>query len=130
MAQDTLARAESEHTLVTHWFLTPEDASVNADPHFGSDARTVRFLGVAFPTLVDQLGASAAVVVLPWGLTGGEPSLTVVAVRAGEPARVQTRRLTRLGDENGAPGPPFWRLESAPVAPPSELAAVAARLTP
>jgi hypothetical protein len=127
IAELSLARAESELRLVTHWFLTPEDDSVNADDHFGSDERTLRFLGVALPTLIDQLDAEAAVVVLPWGLDGSAPTLTVIGVGFGEPARVETRALTRLTAAAGD-GPPYWRLGSDRLKPPADLAAVASGL--
>ncbi len=135
IAAATLASAESERKLVTHWLLTPGDADVNADDHFGSDERTLRFLGVVLPTLIDQLAAVAAVVAVPWGLDGSAPSLTVVGVGFGAPACVESRWLRRADaagpvgarSPEGA-GPPFWRLEPDPVAPPPELAAVAAGL--
>jgi hypothetical protein len=122
MAEATLASADSERRLVTHWFLTGEDDSVNSDDHFGSDERTLRFLGMALPTLIDQLGATLAVVALPWDLEGGSPTLTVIAVTAGAATAVQARALRRLQDQSG---PPFWRLSSDVVEAPARLVAVA-----
>jgi hypothetical protein len=127
IAELSLSRAEHELRLVTHWFLTADDDSVNVDDHFGSEERTLRFLGVALPTLIEQLDAEAAVVVLPWGLDGPQPSLTVVGVGFGEPGQFDTRALTRLAAAAGD-GPPFWRLESERLETPSQLAAVAAGL--
>jgi hypothetical protein len=152
IAEATLAAAGSELTLVTHWFQTGHDDSVNADEHFGSNARTLRFLGVALPTLIDQLGASSAVVAVPWDVEAAAAgptveaapvhlsvestatslrietpaaSLTVVAIGAGAAPRVETRALTRLA---AAAGPPFWRLEPGPAEPPAQLARTASRL--
>lgn len=126
MAEATLASAGSERALVTHWFVTGEDDGVNTDDHFGSDERTLRFLGVALPTLIDQLRASVAVVAVPWNVDGAAPSLSVVAVAAGAEAAVETRALTRLSAAE--PGPPFWRLEPGRVTPPPQLAAIASGL--
>ena len=121
IAESTLVRAASELTLVTHWFQTGEDDSVNADDHFGSDERTLRFVTVALPTLIDQLNASMAVVAVPWELDGVAPSLSVVAVVLGQPAGLATRTLTRTGT---GPEPPFWRLEPDAREPPAQLARV------
>jgi hypothetical protein len=126
VAEATLAVADSELRLVTHWFQTGQDDSVNADDHFGSDERTLRFLGVALPTLVDQLGASAAVVAVPWEISTLAASLTVVALAPGAATRIETRALTRL---DGEPGAPFWRLEPGPARAPAQLAATASRLS-
>jgi hypothetical protein len=145
IAEATLSGAGSALELVTHWFLTPGEgaqanpdgigrpdsagpdrAGVNADDHFGSDERTLRFLAVALPTLIDQLGARLAVVALPWGLGGCSPTLTVIGVEAGALVGMQTRALGRLTPASS--GPPFWRLSPNSVSTPAELAAVAASL--
>jgi hypothetical protein len=125
IAESTLATAASELTLVTHWFQTGEDDSVNADDHFGSDERTLRFLTVALPTLIDQLNASMAVVAVPWELESPAVSLSVLAIVPGAPAVLATRTLTRL--EAGVGGP-FWRLEPGPRTSPAQLALVASAL--
>jgi hypothetical protein len=126
IAGATLATAESELTLVTHWFETGEDDSVNADDHFGSNERTLRFLGVVLPTLIDQLGARMAVVAVPFDLDDASPSLSVIALASGGPAALATRPLTRLPAESG---PPFWRLEPELRDPPPQLTRVAGALT-
>lgn len=126
IAEATLAGADSERRLVTHWFLTPEDAAVNVDDHFGSDERTLRFLGVVLPTLIGQLDARLAVVALPWGLESDAATLTVIGLGSGVPARLQTRTLDRVNAELVAP--PFWRLGAATVRTPEALAAVATAL--
>ena len=125
MAEATLAGAASAEVLVTHWFRAPGDDSVNADAHFGSDERTLRFLAVALPTLVDQLEATHAIVAVPWGLGTPGATLTVLALAPGGPASVASRAL-RL--RPGAQAAPFWTLGSGPAAVPEEIAAVAALL--
>jgi hypothetical protein len=128
-AQTTLAEADSERRLVTHWFRTGVDDSVNSDDHFGSNERTLRFLGVALPTLINQLGATAAAVALPWDVSeGSAPSLTVVVLRAATNPAFETRGLTRLTAGPG-PGPPYWRLETDRINSPAQLAATATGLS-
>jgi hypothetical protein len=111
--------------LVTHWFVTPDDASVNADAHFGSDARTERFLGVVVPTLIDQLEASLVSVSLPWGLDSTSPLLVLVSILPGEPAMIEARALERAV---GARTAPWWTLGERRKAPPAELSEIAAHL--
>ena len=125
MAATTLATAASERTLVTHWFRTGSDDSVNADEHFGSNERTLRFVAVALPTLLQQLAASAAIVVVPWDLEHDEPTLSVLAITAGMPTAIATRAITHLG----ASAAPFWRLEPVERRPPAQLAAIASALS-
>src|ERR1700753_4284647 len=80
LAERQLAGARGEFALVTHWFVTPEDSSVNSDEHFGSDARTARFLGVVVPTLIRQLDASLVSVSVPWALEGTAPLLVLISL--------------------------------------------------
>jgi hypothetical protein len=125
IVRERLAVAPSELTLVTHWFVTPEDSAVHGDEHFGSDARTARFLGVVVPTLADQLGASLVSVAVPWGLGGETPLLVLVSALPGEAARIEARLLRRV---TGAVTAPWWTLGEEQVAPPDELAEIAAQL--
>ncbi|HET9074686.1 MAG TPA: hypothetical protein VFN48_08920 [Solirubrobacteraceae bacterium] len=125
MAEATLAGAASAEVLVTHWFRAPGDDSVNADAHFGSDERTLRFLAVALPTLVDQLAATHAIVAVPWGLQTEAASLTVVALASGVPAQVASRGLLRVPAARVAP---FWTLGAGTLAVPAQITAVVDRL--
>jgi hypothetical protein len=122
-AEATLAAAPSPRRLVTHWFAVAGDASVHADDHFGSDARTLRFLAVVLPTLITELDARAAVLAVPWAIDGDRASITVVALTANAPAALATRTLARA-----AHGPPFWRIGAPVPAPPPEIAAICAGL--
>lgn len=120
-----LAVAANDRVLVTHWFVTPDDSSVHGDEHFGSDARTARFLGVVVPTLADQLRASLVSVAAPWGLEAGDPVLALISALPGEPAAIEVRALRRV---TGAGAAPWWTLGEDPLAPPAELAEIASRL--
>ncbi|WP_249011782.1 hypothetical protein [Conexibacter sp. DBS9H8] len=122
-AAATLAGAPSPERLVTHWFSVPGDERVNTDDHFGSDTRTLRFLAVALPTLIVELGARAGVVVVPWGLESDWACLTVVALTAGAPVAVAARTLAATRN-----GPPFWRIGDL-TAPPPEIVEVCAGLS-
>jgi hypothetical protein len=125
LAVEQLTNAEDELALVTHWFRTPGDASVNADAHFGSDARTARFLAVVVPTLIEHLEASLVSISAPWGLDGAAPRLVLVSLLPDAPATVEARMLQRVA---GATTAPWWQLGQARVAPPAELLEIAARL--
>jgi hypothetical protein len=124
LVQRTLAGAESERLLVTHWFVTAEDDSVHSDEHFGSDERTTRFLGVVLPTLIDQLAPSLVMVAVPWGLGGEDATMSVVALLPGQPAAFQSRTLRRSGES----GPPWWSLGGEQVSSPVALAELSAAL--
>lgn len=125
IVRERLTVAPTELALVTHWFVTPEDSAVHGDEHFGSDARTERFLGVVVPTLADQLGASLVMVAVPWGLDSETPSLVLVSALPGQAAGIEARPLQRVAGTHAAP---WWTLSEQPVAPPAELAEIAARL--
>jgi hypothetical protein len=125
LAEDQLMAASDELILVTHWFVTPDDASVNADAHFGSDTRTERFFAVVVPTLIDQLEASLVSISVPWGLDSAAPRLVLVSLLPDAPPIVEARTLKRLV---GAQTAPWWQLATERVAPPAELSAVTARL--
>lgn len=125
IVSERLALAANDRVLVMHWFVTPDDSSVHGDEHFGSDARTARFLGVVVPTLADQLHASLVSVAVPWGLDEETPSLVLISALPGQAAGTEARPLRRVV---GARAAPWWTLGEAPVSPPAELAEIASRL--
>jgi hypothetical protein len=123
--EERLTMAASEMALVTHWFVTPQDSDVNVNAHFGSDARTARFLGVVVPTLAEELNASLVSVSVPWALDGPAPLLALISLLPNQPAVAQARPLLRNPDAATAP---WWTLGEQRVAPPAELVQIAARL--
>jgi hypothetical protein len=124
LVEEALAGAASDRALVTHWFVTPDDSSVHTDEHFGSNERTVTFVGVVVPTLADQLDASVVVVAVPWNRDGRPSLLVLVAALRGQPAAVEARALTpSVAVRDGLP---WWSLGTEPVeVPPALLNAVA-----
>lgn len=125
LVEDALAGAGSSMALVVHWFATPTDASVHMDEHFGSDARTLRFMAVAVPTLADQLEASRLAVAVPWQLDAEQPLMVLLAAARGEPSAVQARALIDVG---ASAGPPWWRLAAQTVPAPEQFRELAALL--
>jgi hypothetical protein len=126
LATAALARAESDRVLVTHWFHTAEDSSVNTDEHFGSNSRTTNFVHLVLPTLADQLDASHLVAAVPWDAQGEPALLVLVAWIRGESAMVDARALSRR--PAGEVNPPWWALAAEATAPPSELVQAARSL--
>lgn len=127
LVEAALAGAASHSALVTHWFVTPEDASVHMDEPFGSNERTARFVGGVVPTLVDQLSASAFVVAVPWDLdaSGAGALVLVSALQDAGAATIEARSLRRITEAVAAP---WWALSPELVEPPVELADIAAQL--
>lgn len=124
VAEATLLQAESAETLVTHWFLTPTDAEVHVDEHFGDNTRTARFLRVVVPTLADQLDASMLWVGVPWDLEREKPLMLLLAGVRGQPPVLEARALHRSAGASQAP----WWLLGEHSSPPGELLELAARM--
>lgn len=126
MAERTLASAATERTLVSHWFVTPDDDSIHTDEELGGDERTLTFLRVVIPTLAEQLAASIVAVAVPWNLgsVDGHPLLVLVALIHDQPAEAQARRLIGVAGT----GPPWWSLSEDLMAIPRALGDVTGRL--
>jgi hypothetical protein len=120
LAEESLRTAGSDRALVTHWFLTPADADVHMDEHFGSNERTLTFVSVVIPTLAQQLDARMLTVSVPWDAAGEPSLLAVIATIPGQPAVVEARELIRLDDRSAAP---WWHLAQGDVEVPADLQA-------
>jgi hypothetical protein len=120
LAADTLAHAQSERELVTHWFITPEDSAVNSDEHFGSNERTVTFVRLVLPTLADQLDASHMLTAVPWDVDDQPALLVLIAALHGEDAVIEARPITRV-ERNENAAPPWWSMAPETADPPVEL---------
>jgi hypothetical protein len=117
LVADRLAHARSERELVTHWFITPEDSSVNTDEHFGSNERTVTFVRVVLPTLADQLDASHVLAAVPWDFEDQPALLVVIAALRGQEAVIEARPITRVENTES----PWWSVAEQTADPPTEL---------
>ncbi len=118
LAAASLARAASDTALVMHWFVTPDDADVHSDEHFGSNDRTRTFIRVVVPTLAEQLDASLLTVAVAWEIDDRPALLVLVSAIRGQPAAIEAREIT---PRPGATLPPFWELATEAATPPPEL---------
>ncbi len=125
MIAEALTRSVTELTLVTHWFASPEDDSVQTDEHFGDNARTATFLQVVVPTLARELGAHGWVVGTAWDLDAATPLMVMCCAISGQRPLLQARALARLPDARTAP---WWQLGAEHLELPVELARIAATL--